>query len=172
MKNKMTAALFALFLGGLGVHKFYLDKKIEGIFYLLFCWTLIPSLLSILDFLVLLVMNNERFNELYNQKEINKEKEEHKINRDLQKEYNAYIKYTKETDLQKIESGNWNEGSYNKILQELIKDYRYLINVPGNEFKKDPRLKDFKIKQEILNKINVSDGYTEIKYFDYLSTFL
>lgn len=36
MKNKTTAALLALFLGGIGIHRFYLGKWISSIFYLLF----------------------------------------------------------------------------------------------------------------------------------------
>ena len=38
MKNRFIAALLAIFLGGFGVHKFYLGKW-NGIFYLLLCWT-------------------------------------------------------------------------------------------------------------------------------------
>ena len=35
-KNRIAAALFALFLGGIGVHKFYLGQIGLGIVYLLF----------------------------------------------------------------------------------------------------------------------------------------
>lgn len=35
-KNKTTAGLLALFLGGLGVHKFYLGQTLAGVLYLLF----------------------------------------------------------------------------------------------------------------------------------------
>lgn len=45
-KNRITAALLALFLGGFGVHKFYLGQSGVGIIYLLFCWTFIPALLA------------------------------------------------------------------------------------------------------------------------------
>lgn len=38
-KDKLAAALLAIFLGGLGIHKFYLGMKWWGLFYLLFCWT-------------------------------------------------------------------------------------------------------------------------------------
>src|SRR5665647_305696 len=40
-KSKLAAALFALFLGGFGIHKFYLGCTGMGILYLLFCWTFI-----------------------------------------------------------------------------------------------------------------------------------
>lgn len=34
MKNKITAALLAFFLGGIGIHEFYLGEKSNGIGYL------------------------------------------------------------------------------------------------------------------------------------------
>lgn len=36
VRNKFVAALLAIFLGGLGVHKFYLNKPGMGVLYLLF----------------------------------------------------------------------------------------------------------------------------------------
>lgn len=36
-KSKATAAILAIFLGGLGVHHFYLGKTELGILYLIFC---------------------------------------------------------------------------------------------------------------------------------------
>ena len=65
MKNKTTAALLALFLGGLGMHKFYLGKWVWGIVYLLFCWTFIPSLVSLVEAIVLLVQSEDSFQAKY-----------------------------------------------------------------------------------------------------------
>ena len=48
MKNRYVAALLAFFLGGLGVHKFYLGKW-TGIFYLALCWTYIPSIIALVE---------------------------------------------------------------------------------------------------------------------------
>jgi TM2 domain-containing membrane protein YozV len=66
MKSKTTAVLLALFLGGLGIHKFYLGQSGTGIIYLLFCWTLIPGLIACIDFIILLVMSDHDFNMKYN----------------------------------------------------------------------------------------------------------
>lgn len=51
MTNKTVYILLAVFLGGLGIHKFYAGKM-SGVFYLLFCWTYIPSIVGFFDALV------------------------------------------------------------------------------------------------------------------------
>jgi len=48
-KSPTTAVLLALFLGGLGAHKFYLGKTVAGIVYILFCWTTIPAWISLFE---------------------------------------------------------------------------------------------------------------------------
>ena len=64
-KSRIAAALLALFLGGLGVHKFYLGQIGWGIVYLLFCWTFIPGIIAFIEFVLLLVMSDETFNQKY-----------------------------------------------------------------------------------------------------------
>jgi TM2 domain-containing membrane protein YozV len=64
-KSRISAALLALFLGGFGIHKFYLGKPGQGMLYLLFCWTLIPALLAFLEFIVYLCTSDEKFAEVY-----------------------------------------------------------------------------------------------------------
>lgn len=66
MKNKTTAGLLALFLGGLGVHQFYLGNGGKGVLYLLFFWTLIPGFIGFIDGIILLTMSDEVFNLKYN----------------------------------------------------------------------------------------------------------
>ena len=66
MKNKTTAILLCLFLGGIGIHQFYLKKTLKGVLYLLFSWTFIPLLIAVVDFILLLIMDEEKFNEKYN----------------------------------------------------------------------------------------------------------
>jgi TM2 domain-containing membrane protein YozV len=48
-KNPTTAVLLALFLGGLGAHKFYLGQTGLGIVYLLFSWTTIPGWIALIE---------------------------------------------------------------------------------------------------------------------------
>lgn len=66
MKNKIAAALLAFFVGGLGVHRFYLGQVGRGFLYLIFFWTFIPSILAIIDFVILITMDDHRFDALYN----------------------------------------------------------------------------------------------------------
>lgn len=66
MKNKLVAALLAIFLGGIGIHKFYLGKPIQGILYLLFCWTWIPGIIAFVEGIIYLCISEESFNITYN----------------------------------------------------------------------------------------------------------
>lgn len=57
--------LFALFLGGFGIHKFYLGRIGAGVLYLLFFWTFIPSIIALIEGIVYLCMSDDRFHEKY-----------------------------------------------------------------------------------------------------------
>jgi TM2 domain-containing membrane protein YozV len=65
-RSKVVAALLAFFLGGLGVHKFYLGKTGQGIIYLIFVWTFIPSVIAFIEFIMYLVMSEDSFDRKYN----------------------------------------------------------------------------------------------------------
>lgn len=47
--SKTAYILLALFLGNLGIHKFYAKKYIMGLVYLLFCWTFIPCIIALVE---------------------------------------------------------------------------------------------------------------------------
>lgn len=66
MKDKTTAGILALLLGALGVHRFYLSQPGYGILYLLFCWTFVPVVVSIIDGIIFLTMDVDAFNKKYN----------------------------------------------------------------------------------------------------------
>ena len=65
-KNKLVAGLLAIFLGGLGIHKFYLGRGGWGVVYLLLCWTFIPAIVAFFEGILLLVMSEDRFDEKFN----------------------------------------------------------------------------------------------------------
>ena len=62
--NKGVLLLLTFFLGGIGAHKFYLGKPVQGILYLLFCWTFIPSFIAFIEFLIYAFSSNESLSKL------------------------------------------------------------------------------------------------------------
>lgn len=60
-RSRLAAALLAIFLGGLGIHKFYLGKIAQGVIYLLFCWTFIPLILGFIEGIWYLTMADMDF---------------------------------------------------------------------------------------------------------------
>lgn len=65
-RSRTTAAICALLLGGIGMHKFYLGRTGLGILYLVFCWTLIPAGIAFIEFLVICLMSDHDFDLKYN----------------------------------------------------------------------------------------------------------
>lgn len=57
--SRATAVMLALFLGGLGAHWFYLSRPLRACTYLVFCWTLVPSVVSLFDVLCFAVNNDD-----------------------------------------------------------------------------------------------------------------
>ncbi|MCL1668015.1 TM2 domain-containing protein [Elizabethkingia ursingii] len=66
MKNKFITVLLAFFLGGLGIHRFYLGETKKGLFYLFFSWTFIPFIIAFFDTVIFLLMSSQSFNLKYN----------------------------------------------------------------------------------------------------------
>ena len=64
-KNKTTAALLALFLGGLGIHYFYVGKYLPGIVFLVLCWTYVPALIALVQAIMMFSMNDQQFDAKY-----------------------------------------------------------------------------------------------------------
>lgn len=60
--DKTALVLLTFFLGGLGAHKFYLGKTLQGALYLLFCWTTIPGMIALVEFVLYLLASEEELN--------------------------------------------------------------------------------------------------------------
>jgi TM2 domain-containing membrane protein YozV len=60
-RSRVTAAVLAILLGGLGVHKFYVGKPGIACLYILFCWTFIPAIIGLIEGVVYLTMDDEAF---------------------------------------------------------------------------------------------------------------
>ncbi|WPP51324.1 TM2 domain-containing protein [Catalinimonas niigatensis] len=74
MKNKQIATLLAFTLGMFGVHRFYLQQKKLGWWYLAFFWTLIPLIIGWIDGIVFLFMSYAVFNRKYSLRHVFKKK--------------------------------------------------------------------------------------------------
>jgi TM2 domain-containing membrane protein YozV len=60
-RKKLTATLLALFLGGVGMHKFYLGRPIQGFLYLVFIWTFVPAIFGFIEALNFFTMSDLTF---------------------------------------------------------------------------------------------------------------
>lgn len=65
-KSRTVAAILALLVGGLGAHHFYLNNIALGIVYVVFCFTLIPALISFIEAIIFLTMSDDAFDAKYN----------------------------------------------------------------------------------------------------------
>jgi len=66
IKSQSVAAVLAAFVGGIGIHRFYLRSPITGIFYILFCWTGIPGLIALIETFVYAFMSQQSWARKYN----------------------------------------------------------------------------------------------------------
>ncbi|MBQ4064746.1 MAG: TIR domain-containing protein [Clostridia bacterium] len=64
-KSRLTAFLLALLLGTFGIHKFYLRQTVWGVLYLVFCFTYIPSIVSIIEAFVILFSSEAKLMKTY-----------------------------------------------------------------------------------------------------------
>lgn len=67
IKSRVTGAILAFFLGGLGVHKFYCGKIGMGFLYLVLFWTWIPALVALVEGIIFLTNSStdEEFTRKY-----------------------------------------------------------------------------------------------------------
>lgn len=66
-KSRVLTAVLALFLGGLGAHKFYLEEYAWGVIYLALCWTFIPAIVSVFETIYFLILSDDSFDKKFNQ---------------------------------------------------------------------------------------------------------
>ena len=64
MVNKGMYIGLCLFLGGLGIHKIYAGKWVQGLLYVVFCWTWIPVIISLIDLLVAMFKTPNQYGQI------------------------------------------------------------------------------------------------------------
>ena len=67
VKNRIVAALLAIFLGVFGAHKFYLKKPFLGVLFIIGMFILpgIPAAIGFIEGVILLVQSDEKFEQKY-----------------------------------------------------------------------------------------------------------
>jgi len=65
-KSRLATILIALFLGSLGIHRFYLGQIGIGLLYLLLSFTGISTIIAIVDVILFALMDDKEFNYKYN----------------------------------------------------------------------------------------------------------
>lgn len=60
-KNRIVAAVLAIFLGTFGAHHFYLGNTKRGILYVVFFWTYVPAILGFIEGLTYLGQSDATF---------------------------------------------------------------------------------------------------------------
>lgn len=65
-KSYIAAGIFALVLGGIGVHKFYNGSWGWGIIFILFWWTGLPSISGLIEG-ILYLTDEGKYNRRYNE---------------------------------------------------------------------------------------------------------
>ena len=63
--SKAALLLFTFFLGGIGAHKFYTGRYWQGVLYILFCWTGIPGLIALIEFIIYAFTSSEKLQQKY-----------------------------------------------------------------------------------------------------------
>jgi TM2 domain-containing membrane protein YozV len=64
-KSRSAAVLLAILLGGIGIHKFYLNSPGWGVIYLFFSWTFLPAIIGFIEGLSYLFMSEHAFQQKY-----------------------------------------------------------------------------------------------------------
>ena len=64
-KSRGVAVVLAVFLGGFGVHRFYLGHTVHGLIYLALCWTGVPYLLAWCEAIWWFMISRKSFCERY-----------------------------------------------------------------------------------------------------------
>ena len=62
--SKGIYILLALILGGIGAHKFYSGKWIQGLLYLVFMWTYVPVVLSLIDVVIAMLTRADEYGQI------------------------------------------------------------------------------------------------------------
>lgn len=59
MEKRFQFAIIAFLLGGLGIQEFFLGNDFRGVLGILFCWTGIPAIVSIVQLIIAILAEDD-----------------------------------------------------------------------------------------------------------------
>lgn len=65
IKDKIILSLLAIFLGAVGAHKFYRGKTMQGVLYVMLCWSFLPAFVGFCEGMRYLFMPLDRYYKKY-----------------------------------------------------------------------------------------------------------
>ena len=128
MKDKTAAGLLALFLGGLGAHRFYLGQTRLGVIYLIFCWTYIPMLIGFVDAVIFFIRSDADFDAKYNE---GTPQYNPPSNKSFIKSSNGFDPYALVRDLERLHNAEDYEGIIVRFGDEKDFDKLHTSQLPG-----------------------------------------
>lgn len=149
MKDKTTAIVLAIFLGGIGAHQFYLKNTTKAVLYLLFFWTGIPLLISFFDVIILLTKSKDDFDRLYNKQNV-------RVFLGLSKYLNEYPQATQDTLKLLYWELKYVKGNHG-IAQKQVQDFMH-TRIKETGLNEKEQIKTYLtngLKEEVLDYDNV-----------------
>lgn len=134
-RERTIAAFLALFLGGIGIQKFYIGQIFLGVLCVIFSFTFIPMVIGIVDFMRFMLMSDEEFDLKYNS--VNHSRPLHRtkngtiVFKKNERDGSGQFEYTTPQTVKKSFTGKMPAGvplKLNKHAQEAdeyFQDYRY-----------------------------------------------
>ncbi len=119
-KEKLVAALFAFFLGTFGAHHFYLGNKGLGILYLVFFWTMIPSIIAFIEGILLLVKEPEDFDYKYNKERYLSRMQQQRSPRNPRRNQDPYAQEERRYEIPEDQTGKISIADEIEKLHELM----------------------------------------------------
>ena len=62
-KSKASLLVQSIIAGGIGIHKFYVGSWGWGLLYIVFCWTYIPTIISVIEAIRYITLTEQEIND-------------------------------------------------------------------------------------------------------------
>ncbi len=166
MRDKNVAGILALFLGWVGVHRFYLGQVGLGILYAVFFWFPLFWLIALIDAIVLFSMNKDVFDVKYNKEAMQRQgnyqrgfqpeyQQRPAQKPDFERQTRQYAASSTAVPVQKVPTNRPNPFKQSGL--EKFKDYDYAGAI--EDFKKSLEI----APQDIATHFNLACSYALVE---------